>query len=209
MNLIKDIIWDFDGTLFDTYPGTVEAFNKSLKEEDIEETNEAVLNCFKVSERYAISHFKELYGLTDKLVEKYKDYKRNIELDKIKPFPYAVEVCRQISELGSRNYIYTHRGDSTLQFLQHYGMMSYFTEVITKKYGFKRKPDPEGFNYLIEKYQLNRIEAMVIGDRECEIVGGKSVGIKTCLYNTNNISLSVVPDYSVDSLKNLIYIINI
>jgi len=109
---------------------------------------------------------------------------------------------------GGRNYIITHRGDSTLKFLQHYGMMCYFTEVITKQYGFKRKPDTEAFTYLIEKYHINKSTAVVIGDRECEILGGKSAGIKTCLYNTNNVSLNIVPDFNIDSLKNLLDIIN-
>lgn len=87
-------------------------------------------------------------------------------------------------------------------------MMGYFTEVITKQYEFKRKPDPEAFMYLIEKYHINKSTAVVIRDRECEILGGKSAGIKTCLYNTNNVSLNIVTDFNIDSLKNLIDIIN-
>jgi phosphoglycolate phosphatase-like HAD superfamily hydrolase len=46
--LIKDIIWDFDGTLFDTYPGTVNAFIMALKDNGIEETSENVLNKLKI-----------------------------------------------------------------------------------------------------------------------------------------------------------------
>jgi phosphoglycolate phosphatase-like HAD superfamily hydrolase len=36
--LISDIIWDFDGTLFDTYPETVNAYIKALKDNGIDET---------------------------------------------------------------------------------------------------------------------------------------------------------------------------
>jgi FMN phosphatase YigB (HAD superfamily) len=49
---------------------------------------------------------------------------------------------------------------------------------------------------------------MVIGDIECEILGGKAAGIKTCLYNTNNISLDIAPDFCLDSLKNLLRVVN-
>ncbi|MFL0248196.1 HAD-IA family hydrolase [Candidatus Clostridium stratigraminis] len=110
--------------------------------------------------------------------------------------------------LGGRNFIITHRGDSTLKFLRHYGMLNYFTEVITKKYGFKRKPDPEAFLYLIEKYNINNNTALAIGDREFEILGGKAAGIKVCLYNTNNVSFTETPDFYIESLKKLIDIIN-
>lgn len=206
--MIRDIIWDFDGTLFDTYPGTVNSFRKALGDNGIDETNENILDYMKVSESYAITHFKELYGLDNDFIDKYTAYKKSIKPETVIPFPFAEEVCRQFVALGGRNYIITHRGDSTLRFLQHYGMMCYFTEVITKNYGFKRKPDPEAFIYLIEKYQISKGTALVIGDRECEILGGKAVGIRTCLYNTNNVSVNVAPDFYIDSLKKLVDIIN-
>lgn len=208
MILIKDIIWDFDGTLFDTYPGTVNSFKRALKDIGIYESYENILKHIKVSEGYAVAHFKELYGLDEIFVDKYNEYKNDIEIETVRPFPFAVEVCRQFVTSGGRNYILTHRGDSTLKFLQYYGMLDFFTEVITKKYGFKRKPDPEGFEYLIDKYNINKSTALVIGDRECEILGGKAVGVKTCLYNTNNVSLLQTPDFHINSLENLADIIN-
>jgi phosphoglycolate phosphatase-like HAD superfamily hydrolase len=206
--LIRDIIWDFDGTLFDTYPETVNAFIKALKDNGIDETNENILNYIKVSDGFAVTHFKELYGFDEDFIDKYTFYKKDIRPEMVRPFPFASEICRQFVALGGRNYIITHRGDSTLSFLQHHGMMCYFTEVITKQYGFNRKPDQEAFMYLIEKYQINKSTALVIGDRECEILGGKAVGIRTCLYNTNNISLTIASDFYIDSLKDLIDIIN-
>jgi phosphoglycolate phosphatase-like HAD superfamily hydrolase len=206
--LIKDIIWDFDGTLFDTYPGTVNSFRKALEDNGIYETYENILYYIKVSEGCAIAHFKGLYGLDEGFVDKYNVYKKDIEIETVRPFPFAAEVCKQFITLGVRNYIITHRGDSTLKFLQHYEMQDYFAEVITKKYGFKRKPDPEGFEYLIEKYNINKSTALVIGDRECEILGGKAVGIRTCLFNTNNVSLIHNPDFYINSLKELVDIIS-
>lgn len=205
--MIRNIIWDFDGTLFDTYPGTVNSFKRALKDIGIDETNENILNYMKVSEGCAVMHFKELYGLDDAFIDKFNLYRKNIELEKIRPFPFAEEVCRQFVAIGGRNYIITHRGESTLKVLQYNEMQHYFTEVITKQYGFKRKPDPEGFLYLIEKYKINKSTALVIGDRECEILAGKAAGIKTCLYNTNNIELIDTPDFYIDSLKKLVDII--
>ena len=208
MSLIKDIIWDFDGTLFDTYPGTVNSFIKALEDSGINETNENVLNYLKVSDSLAITHFKELYGLDNDFINKYIAYKKDMKPEVIRPFPFAEDVCKQFVALGGRNYIITHRGHSTIKFLEHYGMMCHFTEIITKQNGFKRKPDPEAFIYLIEKYHMNESTSLVIGDRECEVLGGKAVGVRTCLYNTNNIPLSTEPDFYIDSLENLLNIID-
>lgn len=206
--MIRDFIWDFDGTLFDTYPESVNSFRRALKDNGIEETNENILNYIKVSEGCAVMHFKQLYGLGDAFINKLNLYKKNIEPEMVRPFPFAAEVCRKFVTLGGRNYIITHRGDSTLKFLEHHGMLHYFTEIITKQYGFKRKPDPEAFLYLIEKYKINKGTALVIGDRECEILGGKAAGIKVCLYNTNNIEFTQTPDIYIDSLKQLVDIVN-
>lgn len=48
-----------------------------------------------------------------------------------------------------------------------------------------------------------------IGDRECDIVGSKAAGLKTCLYNTNNIECGEKPDFLINSLEELYDIIRI
>lgn len=206
--MIRDIIWDFDGTLFNTYPATVNAFKKALKESGIDETNENILKYMKVSEDCAFTYFKEFYGVDDVFRDKFNTYKKNIELGMIKPFPFVVQFCEKFVALGGRNYIITHRGDSTQKILERHGMLENFTEVVTKQSGFKRKPHPEAFLYLIEKYKINNNSALVIGDRELEILGGKAAGIKVCLYNTNNIEITETPNYYIDSLEELDDIIN-
>lgn len=206
--MIRDIIWDFDGTLFDTYPGAVNSFKRALKDCGIDESDENILNYIKVSEGHAVAYFREFYGLNDTFIDKLNLYKKNIELNLIKPFPFAVEFCKEFAALGGRNYIITHRGKSTEEILDNHGILEFFTEVIIKQSGFKRKPDPEAFLYLIEKYNINKNSALVVGDRELEILSGKAAGIYTCLYNTNNIEFTETPNYYIDSLKKLEDVIN-
>lgn len=91
-----------------------------------------------------------------------------------------------------------------MKFLEHHGMLCYFTEIVTKQHGFQRKPDPEAFLYLMEKYKMSQDTTLVVGDRDCEVLGGKAAGIKTCLYNTNDVSLDVAPDFYVESLEKLL-----
>lgn len=206
--MISDIIWDFDGTLFDTYPGMIDSFKKALKDKGIDEKDENILRYMKVSVSCAIKHFKELYVLEDDFAERYSFYEKNMDPDVVGPFPYAAEICKMVVEGGGRNYILTHRGNSTQKFLKHYGMLQYFTEIITKHAGFKRKPDPEGFLYIIDRYNINKNKALVVGDRECEILGAKAAGIRVCLYDTNKIDSTETPDFTIGSLRELESIIN-
>jgi haloacid dehalogenase superfamily, subfamily IA, variant 1 with third motif having Dx(3-4)D or Dx(3-4)E len=201
--MFTDIIWDFDGTLFNTYPSMVRAFKMALKDSGVNEDEEIILEYMKVSVSNAVNHFKQICNIDDDLAERFNRYEKDTEPNMVTPFPYAGEICREFAESGGRNYILTHRGNSTHKYLKFYGMDRYFTEVFTKHSGFKRKPDPEGFLYIVEKYKLDKEKVLIVGDRDCEIAGAKNSGLKVCLYNTNNINCIDQPNYVIDSLYEL------
>lgn len=56
--MYKHIIWDFDGTLFDSYPAMGGAFKALLNEQRIEESLEEILKYMKVSMWTAIDYCK-------------------------------------------------------------------------------------------------------------------------------------------------------
>jgi phosphoglycolate phosphatase-like HAD superfamily hydrolase len=176
--LIKNIIWDFDGTLFDTYPGMIYAFKRALKDSGVEISENEILKYMKVSVSNAINHFKENYALSNDFIEKYVYYEKNLDADKIMPFPFAKEICFEFKKSGGKNYILTHRGNSTFKFLKYHGMLECFEEIGTRHNGFKKKPDPEGFIYFIEKYHMDKGTVLAVGDRDCDILGAKEANIK-------------------------------
>ncbi|MBZ9689353.1 hypothetical protein G9F72_023945 [Clostridium estertheticum] len=47
----------------------------------------------KVFVTNAINHFKKTYPLSDEFIEKFSSYEKNLEADKVRPFPYAKEIC--------------------------------------------------------------------------------------------------------------------
>ena len=57
--MYKHIIWDFDGTLFDTYPVMGSIFKRMLEEEGIEESLDGILKYMKLSMSYALHHYKK------------------------------------------------------------------------------------------------------------------------------------------------------
>lgn len=209
--MINNIIWDFDGTLFDTYPGTVYAFKKALEDVNIMANEEEILKCMKVSASYTIKYFQEKYFVDDETIKRFISYEKNLEEDKLSPFPHAKEVCEKFKKRGGRNFILTHRGNSTLKLLKYYGMLDLFEEIGTKHNCFKRKPDPEGFFYFYEKYNMDKDNTLAIGDRDCDILGAKGAGMKTCLYNTNGVNIKIEggTDFTISSLEDLYSILEI
>ncbi|MCU7196912.1 HAD-IA family hydrolase [Turicibacter sanguinis] len=207
--MIKHIIWDFDGTLFDSYPGMVNAFLRALKKYEIEAEYDEVLKLFLNSEKTAVQYYQNQFLLGEELTEVYQDEKSHIDLSNMLPFPYAKEVCQRIKEAGRYNYILTHRGSTTYDILRKNGMVELFTEIVTKDNQFALKPDPEAIYYLLDKYQIHPKEAMIVGDREIEILLGQKAKVKTCFYESGNREPELQADYRVKSLEEVLTILNI
>lgn len=207
--MIKHIIWDFDGTLFDSYPGMVNAFLRALKKYEIAAEYDEVLKLFLNSEKTAVQYYQNQFLLGEELTEVYQDEKSHIDLSNMLPFPYAKEVCQRIKEAGRYNYILTHRGSTTYDILRKNGMVELFTDIVTKDNQFARKPDPEAIYYLLDKYQIHPKEAMIVGDREIEILLGQKAKVKTCFYESGNREPELQADYRVKSLEEVLTILNI
>ena len=48
--------------------------------------------------------------------------------------------------------------------------------------GFNRKPSPDGINYFIDKYHLDRNETYYVGDRPMDVRCAENAHIKSILY---------------------------
>ena len=205
--MIKSIIWDFDGTLFDTYPSMVYAFKEALKEIGAYESEEEILKYLKVSLKNAMEHFGKLYPIGNNFSERFHYYDNIYPVEKVKPFYPLLEVLNTLKDMEVNNFILTHRDESVYKYLKFHNVINFFDHICSKEMNFKRKPDPEGFLYFVNKYSLEKEEVLAVGDREIDILGGKNAGIKTCFYNTNNVVLSVEPDYRVKSLSDVVKIL--
>ena len=199
--MYKHVIWDFDGTLFDSYHAMALAAKRAMEDQGIYESYDTIMSMMKVSLTHLYNYFKETYYVSDTLISSFNKYKKEFETDSMKPYPYAVEVCRRIYESKRFNHLYTHRGKSAIEYLKKYELYEYFTGLITRESDFKRKPEPEALLYLIEEYKINKSEALMIGDRDIDILAAKNAGIDGCYYKSYplydcNIAKYTIADYS-------------
>lgn len=168
-----NILWDFDGTLFDTYPAYSEIFYEIL---GCTVTKQEILSHLKVSFRHAVSHYK----LTDQQLKEMFMREESLHPRLTPPFPH-VENILKFAEL---NVIMTHKPrKEVLHILEYYEMDGYFKEIVAGEDGFERKPHPESYIYLHNKYKLD----LVIGDREIDILPAATIGIKTCLFQNKTV----------------------
>lgn len=158
--MIKNFIWDFDGTLFDTYPVLAHLLHKTFEKYGINESVDEIISYMKISMSYMYDKYSMKYLLSDQVFCEYEALADQYQREHLKPFKFAKIICKAIVNNSGHNFLFTHRGVSAVDYLKDADMESYFTECITSEYGFKRKPDPEAIIYLIEKYKLNPLETL-------------------------------------------------
>ncbi len=180
----RHLIWDFDGTLFDSYPHIARAMGRALLEFGVNAPQEEVLGWTKLSIGEAVDHYAQLHGLEhDALLAAYHAFGSTLPDDSIVPFPFAREVLEAVGQNGrGMNFIVTHRGDSTLKYVERAGLAPLFQEIVTKSNGFALKPSGEANRYLLGKYGLNPREVLAVGDREIDVLAGVDAGVDACLF---------------------------
>lgn len=198
--MFRNFIWDFDGTLFDSYPHIVTAFCRTLEKYGIAHTYEEVYLDLCISFFYA----SDKYGLSPAQKQEFLDLNADHSLTPpVVPFPGAVELLRDLRAAGGRHFLYSHSTTEKVNFYyDKYDLRSLFTESVTVDYGFAHKPDPEGVRYLRDKYGLLPEDTLMIGDRSLDVDSGKGAGIPGCLITWGR-PPQTETDYTVTDLSEL------
>jgi haloacid dehalogenase superfamily, subfamily IA, variant 3 with third motif having DD or ED/haloacid dehalogenase superfamily, subfamily IA, variant 1 with third motif having Dx(3-4)D or Dx(3-4)E len=200
-------MWDFDGTLFDTYPTITRAFKLALEEEGVTASYDEIMSLVKISESTAVDYYRKEFGISGDFKSKYDKHRKALEPEHVKPFRNVEDVCRGIFNAGKKNYLYTHRGSSSIDFLKQNNLYDYFADFITKENNFKRKPDPEALLYLIAKHNIVPEEAVMVGDRDIDLLAAKNAGIKACLFDFDNTVQCEFADFRISDMTELCSII--
>ena len=204
--MYKHVIWDFDGTLFDTYPVMAKVFKELLQKQGIEEPLEEIVSQLRVSASSASKYYEIKYQIDEEFITKYKIEKKAAEIELSRPFEGIEEVCKYIHTTNRKNYLLTHRGESSIELLKKYDLYDYFSEFITSKQGFERKPRPDAINYLINKYNMIHSESIMIGDRDLDLLSGKNAGISACYFTEGNDENNYA-DYTINKFSQLYSIV--
>ena len=199
---MKNYIWDFDGTLFDTYPAMVDGAWQALKDFGISmDKKEIYFKMKKYSTSYLINESNLNAREFNELFHRYE--KESTEVSR--PFPETKQVLEMLKDNGGRHFILTHRlTESTWGLLKEHRLAHLIEEVVGIDQDFPRKPDPASLNYLIDTFHLERTDTMMIGDRRLDIEAKKNAGVATCLYDIDHFLGEIPADYVVGNLNEIL-----
>ena len=122
------------------------------------------------------------------------------------PFDFAGKVLETIQTSGGQSFLLTHRDESAKEILKRDGLLEYFKDFVTADDNFKRKPDPESLDYLLDKHQIDRKTAVMVGDRTLDVDAGHNAGIAGILFDPDGLikADSCRPEQQIKTLKELI-----
>lgn len=198
----RNFIWDFDGTILDTYPHSATACLNVLKKYGIEADYDEVINLLRDS----FSSIIPRYNLSG---EQFAEVMNEALVLWFEPNPTMYkgidEVLKTITERGGKNFIYTNRDKTSKQYLEHFGLLGYFTDfVCNDTEGYARKPSGESIEYLLSKHSLSKDSAAMVGDRELDVLCGQAAGIKSILFDEFHKAEKTVADKVVYDVRDII-----
>lgn len=203
--MFEHYIWDFDGTLYDTYPMMLDGFMHTLKEYQITADRQEIFRILKekssasVAEKYALDFIE--------FSKTFKSYEGKGWEDPIS-YPGTKEMLEAIVAKGQKNYILTHRTvSSTIELLKKEDMLHLIEEIVGPENKFSRKPDPASLTYLVEKYQMDRKKTVMIGDRTLDVLAGKNAGVQSIFYDLDYVLEDIQADYIVRTIPEMLEII--
>jgi phosphoglycolate phosphatase len=204
---MMNYIFDFDGTLIDSFPAMLQIFNEKIRNNKDPLTAEEVLRLRGMTSRKAIRALGIRWWQIPKLL--FRGLPEFYELiPSLKTFEGLPSVIKQMYERGDKLYIVTsNTHESVDKFLKLQELDGYFTEIVTGAGLFKKA---KHIRKLIKEQQLRRVETVYIGDETRDIQAARLARIKIVSvswgFNTKAILEKKRPHFLIDSPKELLSI---
>ena len=179
-----NIIWDFDGTLFDTYPAMCRDLQAVMEGLGVHASLEDLLPRFTTSRETVLAWCGQQAGMTAQEVDQiYRAWVTEHGQPEAYPFPHVRSILERFQAAGGRNFVFTHRSGSVHDYLAGADLTKYFTDVVSAGTTYARKPAPAGNLHIIETYGLDKNHTLAVGDRELDVLAAENAGIHACLFS--------------------------
>lgn len=206
----KLYVFDLDGTLIDTRVDIFMAIKEVLLDTGMNDaTEEEIVASIGGGARKAVERLTGFSG--EKLDYCEQLFHKKYEVlcsDNTIVYEGGEDLVKRLKSEGKKLAVMTMKARiPTVKILEHHGLLSLFDEVITFDDVEKRKPDPESFFKLLDKYGFESRDALMIGDTTTDIKYAKNAGADVCVvnygYGINEDLRELLPEYEINSLKEL------
>lgn len=212
MNRYKLVLFDLDGTLIDTdklifmsYLHVFKKYRPDYKvsfEEMLSFLGPTLMETFKV-------YFPNLNH--DEIIEEYRKYTMEHHNKFVSCFKDAEQVLKELRELDIHIGVVTSkRKDVAIYGLEQFNLDKYVELLIDCNDVKKYKPDPEGVNKALEYFNIDKKDALMVGDSKSDMLAGINAKIDVAAVDYSikgKFYLDLPVNYVIKELKDLIQIV--
>ena len=192
------VLFDLDGTLTDPGEGITNSVSYALRKYGIEVTDRREL--YKFIGPPLVDSFMKYYDFSQeealKAVEYYREYFRDKGIFENRVYEGVEDMLTQLHANGKRLVLATSKPEEfALRILEHFDLRKYFTVVAGASMDSSRSKKGDVIAYALSMCDsIDKNTAIMVGDREHDIIGAKENDLK---------SIGVLYGYgSEDELKN-------
>ena len=216
MSAIKNVIFDFDGTLVDTAPLIIGTMQETMRQMDLPE--KTVGDCRATIglrlEEIAQVLWPEREGLGAEYAQNYRRIFDQLKRPfKVNCFPDVIDVLNRLRDAGLQMAIASSRSHKSLaEYVELFGLGDCFRMLVGGDDVANGKPEPDPVLSITESLGWDVSETLTVGDAAVDVLMGKSAGTMTCAVTYGNGSESELeaacPDYMISGFSGLIKIVS-
>lgn len=203
--MIEHLIYDFDGTISDSYPLFVRFFHEAAEKRGYEiPCSDETL--YRASKQVIRSAYEEIGGESmcdyQTFLDDFHELQR-IHRKEFQIFPEAKSLLMDACKAGKHNYVYTHTGPVVKEMLSDMGVLDCFDFILDASYGFPFKPAPDALLFFLNKFGFDPKECMMIGDRPIDAHAGMGAGMYGCLWDADGLFENPEVDFYIKELSEI------
>lgn len=176
----KNILFDFDGTLFDTGEGIINAVKYTIDKLKLKSIDKETIKRFVGPP--LVESFMNVYGFDKEYAtlcaKTFREYYSQKGLFECSPYNGIKNALLELKDNGYLLFIATSKPTVFAKdILVRNNMDNIFVDVIGSNLDNSRSKKAEIIECVIDNYHLNKIETIMIGDKSNDIVGANNNSI--------------------------------
>jgi phosphoglycolate phosphatase len=217
MSDFRVVVFDYDGTLFDTRPAIIHCIQRTFVEAGSPLPD---VDAVAATVKTGIPLHDTLIALEQRLegdrttLEKMVGIYRKIYLAEAAPFlkPYlgVSETLQMLSADGIKSLVISNKGSAAIhKSLDESGLSSFVDMVFGDEPNLPKKPDPAILTgHILPRYpELRKDQILIVGDTETDILFAKAAGIASCWasygYGEPERCRELRPDHVITAIEQL------
>lgn len=180
--MFKIAIFDLDGTILNTLDDLAKAANDALKAEGFPTHNKEQYKYFLGSGRYKLiermlPEDKRQIEIRNKVLEQFNSFYEKYKNDNTKPYDGIEEVLKELKNSGVKLAVVSNKQHEFAQVI----VEKYFSGIFDIVYGHREnylpKPDPTTVLEVLHYFNIDKSDAVYIGDSDVDMATGKNAGL--------------------------------